>query len=429
MKRILIILFFTGGYLAIKTFFPQSNSASADATTVTGIVMITAYMVGLLLKRIRLPKLTGYMLLGLALGPIGLNFLTEDLLHQLHFLEDLALSFIALTAGGEFKYKRIRKLLKSAILQLSGQMILVFVGNIAILIYFAPTLPFLNQLETNLVIGFSILFAGTALSKSPATTIGIITELRARGRLTDMVLSITILKAITLVVLFPLIIAWAKIYLIPGTTMNIALLQSVAVQIFGSIGLGVLIGLAIIFYLKYVNFEQPLFLLGIAIIIIEFTAMFNMEILLTSLVAGILVENFSEKGDALIKNIEKSSLPFYILFFGLAGAGLHIEALQQALFLTLLLVAVRLVLLSIGNYLGARLAGESMFIQRFSWFGYIGQAGIAVGLGNMIENTFPGSLGSSFKTILIATVVINELLGPIFLKYLLVRAKENTQEG
>jgi hypothetical protein len=60
--------------------------------------------------------------------------------------------------------------------------------------------------------------------------------------------------------------------------------------------------------------------------------------------------------------------------------------------------------------------------------GYVGQAGIAVGLGTIIENTFPGEIGTSFKTILIASVVINELLGPILFKYILIRAKESTVE-
>lgn len=429
MKKVFIIIFFAGGYYGIKHFTPQAHTPIAEPTIVTGIVLITAYLFGLLLKTAKLPKLTGYMLFGLAIGPIGLNILTESLLDQLHFLEDLALSFIAITAGGEFKFQRIRKLLKSAIFQLSGQMVFVFVGIAGILIFFAPQLPFMDQLQSNLVKGFAILFAGTALSKSPATTIGIITELRSHGRITDMVLSITVLKAITLVAIFPLLIAWAKIYLIPGTTLNMELLISVAVQIFGSIFLGIAIGFGIILYLKYIDFEQPLFLLATAIVLVEFTIILHLEILLTSLVAGIIVENFSKKGEALIFNIEKSSLPFYILFFGLAGAGLHIEALKEALGLTALLVLVRLLLLYFGNYAGAFIAGETKLVKHVSWIGYIGQAGIAVGLGNIIENTFPGTLGSSFKTILIATVVINELLGPIFLKYLLMRAGENTQEG
>ena len=121
-------------------------------------------------------------------------------------------------------------------------------------------------------------------------------------------------------------------------------------------------------------------------------------------------------------------MPFYIIFFGFAGASLHLDAIVHAFILTVFLVAFRLVFLFVGNYIGARTAKETDFIKRSSWMGYMGQAGIAVGLGTIIENTFPGEIGSSFKTILISSVVINELLGPILFKYILIRANEATAE-
>ncbi len=428
MKKALIISLLFALSFGMKVILPEGKSLDADAALVLGMVLITAYLFALLLKQLKLPRLTGYMLLGLAVGPAGLNFLSYDLLHQLHFLEELALSFIALTAGGEFDYRRIKKFIKSVVSQLLGQITFVFIGLLALLWVFAGYLPFLKDLESDMLFGFSILFAATALSKSPAATIGIITELRARGYVTERVLSITILKSITLVIIFPLIITWAKFYLVPETSINTELLITVATQIFGSIFFGAAIGVIIILYLKYVDMEQGLFLLGTAIVIVEFTTMLNMEVLLTSIVAGIVVENFSKKGQALIENIEKSSLPLYIIFFGFAGAGLHIDAILEAFVLTLVLVVFRMVFLYFGNYVGAVLAGEKKIVKNISWMGYIGQAGIAVGLGTIIEKTFPGPIGSSFKTILIANVVINELIGPIMFKYLLLYAKESTND-
>lgn len=429
MKKAVIAIGLLSLYSAIRYFYPGAHTAFAEPTFVTGIMLISAYMVALLVKRIKLPKLTGYMLLGMAVGPIGLNFLTHDLLHQLHFLEDLALSFIALTAGGEFKYERFRKFFKSAVLQLSGQIVFVFLGIFVSLLILAPYFQFMAVQERHMVMGFSILFAGTALSNSPATTIGIITELRSKGRISELVLSITILKAIVVVMGFPLILGWAKTHLIAGTSLNMALLSDVGRQIFGSVFIGVAIGFVIIAYLKFIKTERSIFLLGIAIILTEVTHLFNMEILLSSIVAGIIVENFSEKGEALIVNIEKSSLPFYIIFFGFAGAGLHLGALTQAITLTVFLVVVRLLFMYLGNYSGAVLASETKLVKNISWMGYVGQAGIAVGLGSIIEKTFPGGVGTTFKMVLIATVVINELMGPVLFKYILIRAKESTVEG
>lgn len=404
------------------------NVVLAESTILTGVVLLGAYMMALLVKKTSLPKLTGYMLLGILIGPAGLNFLNHESLGRLHFLEELALSFIAITAGGEFKYEKIKKNLKSVLMLLSGQVVFVFIGLLGLLIIFSNYIPFMSDLELNLIIGFSILFAGTAVSKSPATTMGIIVELKARGRLTDLILSITVLKSILLVLAFPLLVGWAKIYLIKGAMINKALINSVAIQIFGSVLLGILVGYIIIFYLKYIGKEKTLFLLGVAIVITELSTLFSMEILLASIVVGIVVQNFSEEGDKLIRSIEESSLPLYIIFFTFAGAGLHLDTLKEAFGLTIFLVTLRLLFIYLGNLSGAILAREDKAVKNLSWMGFVGQAGIALGLGIVIEKAFPGGLGTSFKTILIGSVVINELMGPVFFKYVLVKSGEAEKE-
>ena len=77
-----------------------------------------------------------------------------------------------------------------------------------------------------------------------------------------------------------------------------------------------------------------------------------------------------------------------------------------------------------GNYVGASIAREDKFIRNYSWLGFIGQAGIALGLASIIEKSIPGEIGLKFKSILLASVVINELMGPVLFKLLLVKAKE-----
>ncbi|HID40358.1 MAG TPA: hypothetical protein EYP36_12705 [Calditrichaeota bacterium] len=400
----------------------------AASTMLTGSVLLAAYLFALLVKNIKLPKLTGYMILGIIFGPAVFNFLDTEKMQQLHFLENLALSFIALTAGGELKFYKIVKRLRSVISILAGQVIFVLVGLFFVLIIFADFLPFLSDLKDNILIGFAILFAGTAVSKSPATTMGIITELKAKGPMTDLVLYVTVLKSILLVLIFPFLIGIAKLYLMEGNALNNALFVDVMIQILSSILFGIIMGYLIIGYIKYIGKENSLFLLGVAIVITEISSMFSMEILLTSIVAGIVVENLSREGDRLIKSIEESSLPLYIIFFSFAGAGLHLDTLQKALGLTLFLVVMRILLVYFGNWAGAKVAKESTQTKQLAWLGFIGQAGIAVGLGLLIERSFPGEIGTTFKTILIGTVVINELLGPVLFKYLLVKVNEEGAE-
>ena len=424
IRKILILTLLILLFFSVKNFFAPIDNIPAESTILTGLILLGAYLFALIINKWSFPKLTGYMVLGMILGPIGINFLNNEILDQLKILESMALSFIALTAGGEFKFKELKKYLRTLIYMLSGQILAVFFGLIIIINIFASQIPFLSVLDTQIVFGFSIILAGIALSTSPSTTIGIITELNAKGKVTEIVLSTTVVKSIFLVITFPLMIAWAKLYLVEGTTLNFKLIYDLSINIIGSIALGIIIGLIIIWYLKSIKVERALFMLGVSIVITAISTLLNFEILLISIITGIVVENFSEQGESLIENIEKSSLPLYILFFSFAGAGLHLETLQSAFVLTTLFVLARIIFLFVGNYISGIITSEDKIVKNYSWLGFIGQAGIAVGLATIIESSFPGELSNKIRTILLATVVINEFIGPILFKYLLVKAKE-----
>jgi Kef-type K+ transport system membrane component KefB len=271
---------------------------------------------------------------------------------------------------------------------------------------------------------FGLLFAGTALSTSPATTIGIITETNAHGGVTNLVLFITVLKAIVLIIFFPILIMITTGLTAENGVTESDLIPRFMIQFFKSILSGATFGALIIWYLKKVKVEISIFLLAITLAISELGLLFEFDVLLTAMICGIIVQNFSARGDDLIKGIEIFSLPVYVIFFCFAGASLHLEVLSKALLLTFFLVIIRLVLNFIGNYIGAAVVGESHDVKRYSWMGYIGQAGIALGLGIIIEKSLPAEYGKFFLTILISTVVINEMIGPILLKLTFEKAKE-----
>ncbi len=427
MKKMSGALVLFAIYFILKRYVVMRHfSTEADNLLLMGVILIGAFLIAKLFNKIKLPKLTGFMITGLIVGPNVLNFLNNEHLLQLKFFENFALAFIAITAGGELKYSRIKKILKPVSLILFNQIFLVFFALLFLLIPLSKI--FLGGLITNenYLIGFSILFAATALSKSPATTMGIITELRAKGRTTEIVLAVTVLKAIIVVLVFPLVITYSKVYLIQEFRFSSQEMLGLIYNVLGSIALGIVIGTVIILFLKYVRTEKALFLFLTGILLTELSGIFGLEILISSIITGIVVENFSQKGQELIEGIEKTSLPLYIIFFTFAGASLHLDTLKKALFMTLILVLLRMLFLYLSNFIAGYVLKEDRIITHYSWLGFLGQAGIAVGLANIIEKAIPGETGQIFKSILIATVVINEFLGPIFFKYLLIKAKEAT---
>ena len=421
MKQFFYILIFIGIFFIIKILIP-GFSIEEISTLVVGIMLLTSYLFSDIVKKIKLPRLSGYMLMGVILGTSGVGVLTDDIVDNLQFLENLALSFIALTAGGELRFSQVKAYKKSIIYILASQMVIIFFGMTIIFYLIAGYIPFLSGLNRFIVLGFAILFAGISLSTSPSTAIGIITELQSQGKVTNIVLIITVLKAILLILFFPIIITLSKQFYLESVSFNFSLLTDISLQLLASVLTGIVMGGVIIWYLKKVKVEMSLFLLGITLAITEVSSLFGLEVLLTSLVTGIVVQNFSRHGQLLISGIEIFSLPIYVIFFCFAGARLHVEILGEALLITFILVVARFILNYAGNYAGAALAREDRFIKNYSWMGYIGQAGIALGLGVIIKQNLPDETGEYFLTILISTVVINEMLGPILLKYIFVKS-------
>ena len=117
----------------------------------------------------------------------GIGVLTDEIVDNLQFLQNLALSFIALTAGGELKFKQVKAYKKSLAYILFSQMIIIFLGMVVVFYFIADYIPFFSGLNNFMILGLAILFAGTSLSTSPATAIGIITELQSEGKVTNIV--------------------------------------------------------------------------------------------------------------------------------------------------------------------------------------------------------------------------------------------------
>ena len=427
IRNILYILIFILLFIGIENLDLPVTSQGIS-TLIVGIMLLTSFLLADFIKKFHLPRLTGYMIMGIILGVSGVGILTETRIDNLHFLENLALAFIALAAGGELRFRELKKNIKSVSSILFGQMIIIFSGVAVMFVLASGYFPILAAFPPNVIIAFGLLFAGTALSTSPATTIGIITETNAQGRITNLVLFITVLKAIVLIIFFPLIITITTGLTAGAGTPETDLIPMFILQFVKSIFTGVIFGALIIWYLKKVKVEISIFLFAITLAISELGFLFEFDVLLTAMICGIIVQNFSSKGDDLIKGIEIFSLPVYVIFFCFAGASLHLEVLGKALYLTFFLVIVRLVLNFLGNYIGAVIAGESQDVKRYSWMGYIGQAGIALGLGIIIEKSLPAQYGNFFLTILISTVVINEMIGPILLKLTFEKAKETRRE-
>ncbi len=405
-------------------FFTYRSVPAVGGNLVTfsvGFVLLSGYLLGKLLFRLKLPRLTGYIFAGILFGPYLFAFLTHESVEKLRLIDDLALSMIALSAGGELRLSHLKEDSKPLFYITGIQTLGMFLLITGLIVVMAPLFPFLEGLSLLHRLAIAMIFGIVLVTKSPATTIAMISELKARGKFTEIVLGITILKDVVVILFFALIFSVTKKILMAEGSENGAVLLYLFLELFGSITVGAVIGGLLAFYLKKGLPYISVFIFGLIFFVSKFAPLIHLNILLIFIAAGFLVENVTPLGQALLSVIDRSSLIIYVLFFGVAGASLNLQALKQTWFLALVLVFVRLLAIWVSTYWGSVLAKARKSVKKYSWMGFVSQAGVGLGLAIMIERTFP-AWGSEFKTLILAVIALNQVIGPILFKYALVKS-------
>jgi hypothetical protein len=235
--------------------------------------------------------------------------------------------------------------------------------------------------------------------------------------------------------IFAIVVSFAMVLVNPAATTDYAFLLVVAAELVTSVVVGIAVGGVISFYIRAVKADLLVFILGIAFMIAFFSHQLAMlleefyglslhlEPMLISVTAGFWVQNFSQGGPTFMDRIGRSSLPIYVIFFSLTGAALEIGALRDTWLIACLLVAVRFVLVWIGSYAGAALAGDPPAFRRLAGLSYVTQAGVSLGLAGIVVRRFP-EWGGALATVIIAVIAINQLIGPILLEYALTAVGE-----
>lgn len=418
----LAFLFLTMLFLKNPYLLPFTNPDQSTSIAL-GFILIFAFLFGKQVERFGLPQLTGFILAGILCGPHILKFLDAGQVADLQLIDGLALSLIALTAGGEMRISRLKERLRSISSLVVFQTIFILCGFVIFGLIGRNIFPFFagNNLAQSLSI--ALLLGTIATATSPATTIAIITETKSKGKYTDLILSVAVVKDFVIIVLFAFFLSLSSLLFFPDKGFEVSFLLDVIRDLGGSMLLGVLVGGGIILYLKYIKKEMTIFILGIAFFTYQISHSYGYHPLLICLVAGFLVENFSPHGDRFIQAIEKSSLPVFCVFFAISGASLNLNALRDSWMLALICVFLRGLLKYAGTYTGAKLAKEEAGVRRNCWTGFISQAGVALGLAVLVERTFPQWEGK-FMSLVVAVIAINQIIGPVLLQKLLIRYRE-----
>ena len=387
-----------------------------------GLILLLALLAGNLVKVVRIPEVTGYILAGIALGPSVLGWVSHDNLQALEVLSEVALGLILFSIGSIFEFKRFRRIgdriVRLTLIESALAAALVVVGI--------------------LVLGQSwqiaLLLGAIAIATAPASTLMVVRECNGRGPLSEALLGIIAVNNIICIIAY--LSCAAVINLVShwgDTAIGVSLYRAgfpLVWQLVGSASLGFLVGLMLAAWSTQVSEtgEMLILLAGSILLCVGAARIFDISALVASLSVGATMANLSRRSSRLFKTLEGTDPPFYAIFFVIAGADLNLQLVSSMGVLGFAYLAARACGKFIGAGIGAKWLKMEPQVQRFLGFGLMAQAGLAVGLTITVGRQFP-EYYPLVSTVILSSVALYEMFGPIATKFAIVQSGEARMGG
>ncbi len=426
------------------------------------VTLSVAIMAGLLMSRVtklfKLPAVTAYLIAGLIVGPyllgrIDLSFLNMGFSHigfspsdfglsggeksaALELLGNVALGFIAFAIGNEFRMSDLKAIGKQAtvigILQAVAATVLVDIS----LVLLSLAMPNILSPASAIILG------AIASATAPAATLMVVRQYKARGKLTDLLLPIVALDDAVGLVIFSVSFGIARA-MQDGKINIISMLVNPLIEVLLSLLLGAFMGWIFTVFEKIFHSGSKRMSLSISFVLLTVAAsMVKIEIgevhigfssLLVCMMLGTVFCNLCDFSADIMDRADKWTAPLFVMFFVLSGAELRLDILKNVW--VLLIGAVYIITRSVGKYVGsffsAKLVGCDKNIQKYLGITLLPQAGVAIGMSAVVLENF-GENGVLIRNIILFSVLIYELIGPLLTKIALTKAgdiKEKTTEG
>lgn len=387
-----------------------------------GITIFLGTLSGKFFQKMKIPQVTGYIIVGLLLGQSGFKMWSPDSMEALTPVVSLALGLIGFMLGSELKFDLFRNRGRSIYSILFSQGLFTF---------------FIVTTLVTLVTGklyFGILLGAIATATDPAATVDVLWENKAKGVFTSTLLAIVALDDVLALFIYAFAALFAK-----------TLLQQAhfsfhhLIDIFVELGIGITIGLVggfILYWLTHFIKDRERILpfsLGVIALIVGASSYFKIDLILASMLAGITLGNIAPiESKEIVDAVKKFSVPVYIIFFVLVGARLDIASIfvSGAAVLLLVYILTRAFGKVMGAYLGGVIGKAQTSVTRYLGLGLLSQAGVAIGMaisiGHNLSHLGPeaNAVGVTIVNIAVATTFVFQLTGPLCVRLAAVKAGE-----
>lgn len=417
------------------------TSMHYEALLVLALVLLLGLYAGRLFEKIKLPHITGYIIIGVIIGGILVALSLTETVESLEIVSSVALGFIAFSIGTELEFSKLKKSGKEVVVITIIQAVMTSVITIVGLLALNLIFPGLVSLPIALVLG------AIATATAPAPIMLLTRKYKAKGPLTDVLLPLVGMDDAVGIVLFGVLLSVAD-SIKGGTNLSVLeIIEGPLFELFFSAVIGTLIGLGAAYLIRKIKSrdsqKQEVFL-SVSVVAIFATVAFakmglhigdfpiHLSPILTPMIMGVVFTNSLPRVRAHDVNlsIETFSAPILIAFFTLAGAelvvafahNLHI-AFGPVIGITAVYIAFRSVGKVYGAHLGAKLMHSHRSVQKYLGLCLLPQAGVALGMAYQAKSDF-GDEGTIILIVVLVATLVYELFGPIGVKMALYDANE-----
>ena len=283
------------------------------------VILFAGLIMGRMVKLIRLPNVTGYLLAGLLLGPCVLGLLPAGFVHEMELVSEMALALIALTIGAEFDFSYLKKVgiapLIIALLEAFGAMILVCAVLLAL----------------GFGIEVSLLLGAIASATAPAATVMVVKQYKAKGPVTETLLSVVALDDAVALIAFGIAMAVVNTLQHPGETSIAWAVAKPFVEILGSAGVGIVLGLLFRIPLRFFKKSSNRLIITLAFTFMgtSLATMLGLSSLLLCMFMGATLINLCPDGADILDIADTVTPPIFLMFFVISGAELNLFILPK----------------------------------------------------------------------------------------------------
>ena len=395
-----------------------------------GVIIILGLMGGAVASKLRLPRITGYIIGGMLLSPSLFHLVPKSSLHTLDPYVEVALSLIGYSIGGNLRFDALRQwwrpIMGVTLLQGFGSWFLSTLV-ISLLGPFVLNLPDGTMQNTYFPVAF--ILGAISWATAPAVTLAVLHECRVKGPVATILLAVVVITDAFAVIAF---------YFAEGMTRpllsgaGIAFFYQVVLfpilQVIEAAGMGVVFGFALAYGTAIVHSRSFLLLaiIGAVLLCQAVAGSIGTSSILAAMFAGFVAINKSRRDD-LILVIEEIEDVIFVPFFVISGMYFDLDTMKVGTLLTFIIIITRCSGKYLGTYAGAALTGAPEVFKKYLGFALLPKAGLTIGLAFLARNLSPG-LGDIMFNALLASTAINMLFTPPLARFSIHKAAALTEE-